>query len=55
MTNKMDNNDPAFVVTDFLSELGLEKGAVEQNSWDSEVSSNLNRKENVYCVWTILT
>lgn len=36
----MDYNAPAYVETDFLSELGLDKGVDEQNSWDSEVKSH---------------
>lgn len=40
----MANNAPAFDETDFLSELGLEKGVDEQNSWDSEVNSHFKKK-----------
>lgn len=44
----MDNSIPAYVETDFLSELGLEKGVDEQNSWDSEVNSFNPKKINTF-------
>lgn len=39
-TDRQTGNAPVSVETDFLSELGLEKGEDEQNSWDSEVNTH---------------
>lgn len=41
------------VKIDFLSELGLEKGEGEQNSWDSEVLTHSNSLSWRYFLYTI--